>query len=173
MYIFQILHHSIDHLIQFRSIDFTSQNLLEKYEFNKQDDFKFTIQFLGNIFRKYSKNDIKDAELVSHFPHLTLAQQQIILNVAVARKSDIQDWILKEYNAFEGNLLESFDWDVKWIMGNSSLLSMREQIATLELISRNSVTKCMTSVSVEMGKKGVEDVLVALENCLEKLENNE
>lgn len=168
----QILHLSIDDLIQLKSIDFKSQQLLDKYEFSKQDDFKFTIKFLGNIFRRYSKNDLNDTELVSHFPHLSQSHHKIILNVAETRKSDILDWILKEYNALEGNLLESFDWDVKWILGNNSLMSMREQIASLELISRNSVSNQRTSVTIEMDEKGVDKVLGALESCLEQLENN-
>lgn len=65
------------------------------------------------------------------------------------------------HNSSNIPLMKSFDWDLKFIIGNSSLASFREQRATLILDCQKG--KESDSVSVELNRAMVDKLIQELE----------
>lgn len=115
---------------------------------------------------------MNDTELLSHFTNFDQEYSNKILEVIQSRKNDIEKYLLKKYNSRNNKLLETFDWDVKWMLGNNSLASQRTIFASLYLNCRegDSNTK-MNMISMEMDKNDVDNLINLLENTLETMES--
>lgn len=90
--------------------------------------------------------------------------QTALVHSVELRKPEICQFLVNEINSKDNLLMESFDWDVKWIMGNSSLASTREQIATVMLNCRDKDQKLKT-VRFEMNRERLADMIEVLEKC--------
>lgn len=158
---------SIDELIKIKKTDYTSKDLLKKYEFVQPDDLKFTVTFIGNLFRRYCLNEISETELLAQFPQLPSGA---FLSILAARKPEITNYLIKLHNSKpESPILESFDWNIKWVMGNSSLSTMRNQIATLILNTRDH-NEVMQQTFFELDKSKLDELIKIVMECKEKLD---
>lgn len=75
---------------------------------------------------------------------------------------------MEEFNSRNDKLMVSFDWDLKWIMGSSSLATLRTQLATLILNCRKK-DGTIDTVFFEMNQKKLKDLIRILEECEIKL----
>ncbi|XP_053696751.1 COMM domain-containing protein 8-like isoform X2 [Sabethes cyaneus] len=167
----QIAHLLIDYLLEVPRTDVTRRKVCSLLNLPAGgDDFSFTIKLIESVFRQYCLNEINEAELKSHFQALNQDMQQTLLRTVEQRKSEIAQFLINEINAKDNLLMESFDWDVKWIMGNSSLASVREQIATVALNCRGKDHRLKT-VRFEMNRDKLNHFIEQLEKCdLESLD---
>lgn len=167
--IHQILHHSVDYLIGSKPNSTTIKSS-HKFGFTNPDDFEFSIKFIANIYKKFVLNEVNETELIFHFTHLNHDLQQSVIDVIKVRKPEVEDFLVCEYNSRQNSLMSSFDWDLKWIMGSSTMSNLRMQVATLSLNCREKDGQNKT-VFFEMNRKKLNELIRVLEECEKKLNN--
>ncbi|XP_058815828.1 uncharacterized protein LOC131679191 isoform X2 [Topomyia yanbarensis] len=159
----RILHLFIDHLLEAPENDSTKQKLSALLNISSVgDELTFTLKQVDTLLRQYCLNEINETELKSHFTQLSPATQRTLVDVIEQRKPEIAQFLINEINAKDNVLMESFDWDVKWIMGNSSLASIRQQIVTVAINCRGKDLKLKT-VRFEMNRERLEEFIRLLE----------
>lgn len=166
----QILHHSIDYLIGLakqKKISITKTS--HKFGFSNPDEFENAIKFISTIYRQYSLELISQVELLSHFAHFNADFQQSVLDVFAVRRSEIEEFLLAEHNSRKNPLLQSFDWDIRWILGSSNMASLRTQIANLILNCKTAQSTDLKTIHMEMTRKQVDQLIEILQQCDEKL----
>jgi COMM domain containing 8 len=168
------LHLSIDHLVQSPiTTNVDHKSILKKFPFiNTKEESLLILNFIANAYQQYCLNEINDDELRANFSNLNSEFQQISVNVIEARKNEVLTKIVDDQNAAKDLLLETFDWDIKWILGNSSLASQRQQFISLILNCKHSSDKLKT-VNFEMTKDKLNDLISVLEKCNEQLSPEE
>lgn len=130
----QILHLSIDYLIgNCDDVSTTINKSSHKYGFSDPDDFHSALQTIAYAYKCYCLKAITETELLSNFAHMNPDLQQSIVEVFKARQPEIVEFLLREHNSRQDKLVESFDWDVRFVMGDSSLLTQRRQLTTVTL----------------------------------------
>lgn len=113
---------------------------------------------------------ITEAELLSHFAHFNTDFQQSVLDVFAIRRIEIQEFLINEHNSRENPLLQSFDWDIRWILGTSNLAALRTQIATIILNCKlPKSTADMKTIHMELSRQQIDKFICILEECDEKL----
>lgn len=85
------------------------------------------------------------------------------------RRSEVEEFLIDEFNSRNDKLMVSFDWDLKWIMGSSSLPTLRTQLATLILNCRKN-DGTIDTVFFEMNRRKLNELIRMLEECEKKLE---
>lgn len=146
----------------------TTTKFSHKFGFPNADEFEFAIKFIGTAYRQFVMRQITDTELISNFAHLNQDLQQSVVDVIGVRRTEVEEFLVSEFNARDTKLLVSFDWDVKWIMGTSSMATARQQLATLVLNCRRSGGGSVAgtdTVSVEMRQPQVREMIQMLEAC--------
>lgn len=108
-------------------------------------------------------NEITETELLSNFSHLSSDLQNSVLSVIETRNSEVKDFLVKELNSRNNKLMESFDWDLRWIMGNSCLSAYRKQMANIVLNCRTSNEKSEI-VHFEAEESDLDKLIEILEN---------
>lgn len=88
--------------------------------------------------------------------------KDFVLKAIESRKPQVAKHLLKVHNSQEIPLMTSFDWDLKFITGSSSLASHREQKATL--IFECDIKKSSETLSVEMSKDMIDKMINELES---------
>jgi COMM domain containing 8 len=78
------------------------------------------------------------------------------------RKPQVCNHLVNLHNSSHIPLLKNFDWDVKFIIGNSSLASYREQKATLMLNCQKGKTPEM--LTVELTRPMIEKMIQEIEH---------
>uniref|UniRef100_A0A182NBI2 COMM domain-containing protein n=1 Tax=Anopheles dirus TaxID=7168 RepID=A0A182NBI2_9DIPT len=128
------------------------------------DELKHTLKQFDNLVRKYCIGELDEGCLRSHLSHLSPSRQDRAVEIVNLRRPEIARRLIDEVNRREGGvpLVESFDWNVSWIMGSSSLASLRKQLCTVAFDCRDADAKTQT-ISFEMDKKQVEEVIRQLE----------
>lgn len=111
---------------------------------------------------------VTETELIFHFTHLNHDLQQSVIDVIKVRKPEVEEFLLCEYNSRHNSLLTSFDWDLKWIMGSSTMSNLRMQIATLSLNCKMKEGQTKT-VFFEMNRKKLNELIRVLEECKKKM----
>lgn len=76
---------------------------------------------------------ITESELLAKYSHINSDLQRIVLQVFNARKPEIMTFLLQEHNLKQGCLMESFDWNVNLIFGDSSLPTNRRTVGTVAM----------------------------------------
>ncbi|XP_055549484.1 COMM domain-containing protein 8-like [Wyeomyia smithii] len=161
----QIFHLLIDYLLEVPKTNGTKLKLQLLLNLSSAAvDFSVTIKLIESIIRQYCLEEINETELKAHFQGLSAGMQQTLLRTVDQRKSEIAQFLINEINARNNLLMESFDWDVKWIMGNSSVASMREQIATVVLNCRGK-DQHLKTVRFEMKREKLNELIKVLEEC--------
>lgn len=147
--------------------------LSHKFGFSNPDEFENSIKFISNIYRQFSLEMISEAELLSHFAHLNADFQQSVLDVFSVRRTEMQEFLIIEHNSRKNNLLMSFDWDIRWILGTSNMASLRTQIATLILNCKTQKSTELKTIHMELSREQVDKLIIILEKCDEKLSTSE
>ncbi|EAT33795.1 AAEL013935-PA [Aedes aegypti] len=162
----QIVHLLIDHLLELPKSALTRSKLASALKIvnASSEDLTVTLRLLDNLIRQYCLGEINESELKSHFSNLSSSMQTALVHSVELRKPEICQFLVNKINSKDNLLMESFDWDVKWIMGNSSLASTREQIATVMLNCRDKDQKLKT-VRFEMNRERLADMIEVLEKC--------
>jgi COMM domain containing 8 len=119
------------------------------------------LDYIGNIFTQYCSNQLTKAELLEHFP-VTDELKDCVFKTIEVRKPQVSNHLVNIHNSSSIPLMKSFDWDLKFIIGNSSLASFREQKATLMLNCQKG--KKPETISVELNRAMVEKMILEIEN---------
>lgn len=143
--------------------------LSHKFGFSNPDEFENAIKFISNIYRQFMLEMITEAELLSHFAHFNSDFQQSVLDVITVRRIEMQEFLINEHNSRKNNLLMSFDWDIRWILGTNNMASLRTQIATLILNCKTPKSNDLKTVHMELSKEQIDKLIDILEKCDEKL----
>lgn len=98
--------------------------------------------------------------MLDHFP-INADLKDCVFKAVEARKLAICRHLMIAHNSENNLLMKSFDWDIKFIIGNSSLASHREQKATL--IFDCNKKQSSETLSVEMGKDMIDTMINELE----------
>uniref|UniRef100_A0A182JK52 COMM domain-containing protein n=1 Tax=Anopheles atroparvus TaxID=41427 RepID=A0A182JK52_ANOAO len=132
------------------------------------DELKITLKLFESVVRKYCVGELDEGQLRTHLSQLPQSQQDRLVEIVNLRRPEIAQRLIDEVNRREGGvpLVESFDWDISWIMGSSSLASIRKQLCTVVLACRDVDSKPKT-VSFEMGREQVEEVIRHLEAAVQ------
>lgn len=165
------MHHSIDYLIgSTKQKNVPNTKLSHKFGFSNSDDFDNAIKFISNIYRQFILEMISETELLSHFAHFNADFQQSVLDVFTVRRTEMQEFLINEHNSRKDNLLMSFDWDIRWILGSSNMASLRTQIATLIFNCKTpDSTTDLKTIHMELSKQQIDKLIDILEKCNEKL----
>lgn len=128
----------------------------------KYQNFESEIKSISTCYLQYCLNQIKQNELLEYFPGLPEEYRDSVLNAIEVRKETITKQLLNQHNSSTIPILRSFDWELNWTIGSSSLASHREQTATLILNSKNKGNpECLT---VEMNRDKLDQMIEELEN---------
>lgn len=109
------------------------------------------------------------------FAHLNADLQQSVIDVIRTRIVEVQEWLLVEYNGRDNPLVQSFDWDVKVVMGSSSLASIRQFLATLVLQCRpagGGSDVCNKNIFFEMDRAKVQKLIRTLEDSIQEMDKH-
>ncbi|CAH1962008.1 unnamed protein product [Acanthoscelides obtectus] len=118
----QFLHECVDDLISKRQIKFgTFENNDTKWT---QDNFDKAVKYIQNCYRK----SVVGGKL--HLdPSINDDVADAIRKCYEFRKADIQQALVKDALLRKGDcVVENIDWKLKWILGSSSLASLREPL---------------------------------------------
>lgn len=100
------------------------------------------------------------SEMLDHFP-VEAVLKDCVSKAVEARKLAICRHLMNNHNSESNLMMKTFDWDIKFIIGNSSLASHREQKVTL--IFDCDKNKSSETLSVEMGKQMIDQMINELE----------
>lgn len=112
---------------------------------------------------------ISETELLSHFAHFNADFQQSVLDVFSVRRMELEEFLINEHNSRRNNLLQSFDWDIRWILGTSNMAALRTQIATIILNCKTSKTSDLKTFHMELSREQIDKFIHILEQCDEQL----
>lgn len=143
--------------------------LCHKFGFGNPDEFENAIKFISNIYRQHILELIPESELLSHFSHLNAGYQQSVLDVFTVRRNEIEEFLINEHNSQTNKLLMSFDWDIRWILGTSNMVSLRSQIATLILNCKSADKSDLETIHMELKRKHIDQLIGILEQCDQKM----
>lgn len=168
----QILHHAVDHLIESpKSRRLTATKFSHKFGFANPDEFETAIRYIADAYRRFVLQQIGATELVVQFAHLNADLQQSVLDVISTRLPEVQEFLLVEHNGRDAALVQSFDWDIKMVMGSSRLASIRQLLITLVLQCRpEGGTGSAKSVFFEMDRTKLRETIAVLENCARQMD---
>lgn len=121
------------------------------------------LDHIANIFIQYCSNQLNKSEMLDYFP-INPNKKDCVFKAIEARKLDVCKYLMNEHNSRNIPLMKSFDWDIQFIAGNSSLASYREQLTTLSFECQKGNN--LETVSMEMDKETLESVIKNLENCI-------
>lgn len=122
-----------------------------------------------NLVQKY----YRDCAVSNKYPHLEgvpKSLEQVITNCYQIRQNEIVQAIAKDSLLSNGtkNLVENFDWKLKWIMGSSKLSTLREPILQMNLScieeSKNNTTS-KNVIGFEMDIEQVDKLIDSLEKA--------
>lgn len=115
---------------------------------------------------------ISKAELISHFAHFNTDFQQSVLDVFTVRRNEMEEFLINEHNSRTNNLLTSFDWDIRWILGTSNMAALRTQITTLILNCKITKSCELKTIHMELSTEQIDKLIAILEECDAKLNAN-
>lgn len=168
----QIFHYSVDQLIGLSRHHASSSKLCHKFGFSNTEEFENAVKNIASLYRQYVLHKVNDAELTAHFSHFNHDFQQCVLEVIRIRRIEVEDFLVNEHNARQNDLLASFDWDVRWIMGTNKLPSSRSQIVTLILNCKENQSSDSKTKYMEMNRDKLNQLIEVLEECDRKLSAN-
>ncbi|XP_055641872.1 uncharacterized protein LOC129778787 [Toxorhynchites rutilus septentrionalis] len=159
----QVAHSLVDFSLEAPKTIATKKKLSKLLNISETgDELVFGLRSTEILVRQFCLNQITEIEFKSHFPSLSQSLQAALVEVITLRKPEVAQHLKNEINAIDNLLMESFDWDVKWIMGNSSLASRQEQITTLALNCRDKDMRLKT-VRCEMDREKLGELIRILE----------
>ena len=128
----------------------------------KYQNYESEIKSISTCYLQYCLNQIKQNELLEYFPELPEEYKDSVLNAIEVRKEIVTKQLLNQHNNSNIPVLKSFDWELNWTIGSSSLAHHRQQTATLILNCKNKgKPECLT---VEMNRDNLNQMIEELEN---------
>lgn len=118
------------------------------------------LDYIANIYTQYCSNHLTKQELLDYFP-IDDSLKDCVFKAIEVRKPKVCQHLVNLHNSSNLPLMKSFDWDLKFIIGNSSLAAFREQKATLILNSKKGNDDA--SLSVELNVEQIEKLIQELE----------
>lgn len=94
------------------------------------------------------------------------------MDVYTVRQTEIEEFLIAEHNARKNDLLVSFDWDVRHIMGTSNSVALRTHIATLIFNCKASGTSEPKTLHMELSRQRVDQLIDILEKLDEQMSSN-
>lgn len=122
-----------------------------------------------NLYRQHVLQNITHDELISHFSHFNQDFQQCVLDVIQTRRPEVEDFLVNEYNSRENDLLSSFDWDLRWILGTNNLTTLRTQIVSLILNCKQHQNDELKTIFMEINREKLDQLIAILEECDQEL----
>lgn len=116
---------------------------------------------------------IAEAQLLSHFSHLNPDFQRSVLDVLITRRTDMEEFLITEHNARINDLLISFNWDLRWILGTNNLTTLRKQIVTFILNCKANNSPELKTIYMEMDKTKLDQLIEVFQECDKLLDSNE
>jgi len=127
-----------------------------------QDDLEFSIRQLASAIRLYSLRDLSEEELMSRFLHLPAELQRMAICIIKGRREEVITAQVEDVNCRTTPLMLSFDWNIRWVLGSSSLSNHKAQIVQLELLCRHPKGE-VKPLLIEMNKNDVDKMIELLE----------
>lgn len=129
------MHRCIDDLIKQNGIDFDSYS--SDIEWTRAD-FEKARNLIQGLYHKRAENEELKLEGISK------EVQAALENCYNVRKQEIHQAIANRSLLESGveDLVENFDWKVKWIMGSSKMASLREAALQMDLHCVNRSVNC-------------------------------
>lgn len=112
---------------------------------------------------------IVQSELLTHFAHFNSDFQQSVLDVYTVRQTEIEEFLIAEHNARNNDMLMSFDWDVRHILGTSNSVALRAHIATLIFNCKTNGKSEPKTLHMEMTRQRVDQLISILEKLDEQM----
>lgn len=161
----QVLHLSIDFLIG-NINDQQALRLSHKYGFQNPEDFLLVTRTISKYY-KNSCSDGGDTELIDKFSFLNQELRQLV-PVVLAARLDAVEYALSRWEYLTNSIkcVESFSWDTRLILGESSIRSNVRQVATINLHCRSNLKN--ETLYFEMDLNKLNAFIEVLENSLKK-----
>lgn len=96
--------------------------------------------------------------------------QQMVPKVLAIRKPEIIKFLVREHTAREHPLVESFDWDVRHIMGDSSFAQNRRQLVTVTLNCLQSTGK-RDKLHFQMNQPKLDEFIEVLQKAVNSIDS--
>ena len=108
---------------------------------------------------QYCSNQLTKVELLEYFPVEDKFKNVVLIAIEV-RKPEICQHLVNLHNQSQISLMKSFDWDLKLVIGNSSLSTHKDQIATLILNCEQKKQEEMMTIDItkEMVNKFINEL---------------
>lgn len=119
------------------------------------------LDYISNIYTQYCSNQLTKPELLEYFP-VDDGLKDCVFKAIEVRKPQVCQHLVNVHNSANIPLMKSFDWDLKLILGNSSLAAFKEQKATLILNCQKG--KEVETLSVEMNEEMLDKLIAELES---------
>lgn len=168
----QIFHYAVDELIAISKHHGSKSKLCHKFGFANAEEFENAVKYIANLYRQYVLHKLNDVELTAHFSHFNQDFQQCVLNVIRTRRAEVEEFLVNEHNARNNELLASFDWDVRWILGTNKLPSSQAQIVTLILNCKENKSDNLSTKYMEIDRTKLDQLIEVLEKCERELSTN-
>lgn len=132
-----------------------------KQETTKFAKYSSELDYISKVFKEYCSNQLTKAELLEYFP-VDDGLKDSVSKAIEARKSQVCRHLVNTHNSSNIPLMSSFDWDLKFVIGSSSLNSFREQRATV--IFNCQKGNEAENISVELNSDMLDKIILELEN---------
>ncbi|XP_075145701.1 uncharacterized protein LOC142220442 [Haematobia irritans] len=162
----EILNNSIDFLIGNQD-DQQTMKMCHKYGFHNPDDFLLATRSIAKLYRNMCYAD-HESNVVSMLPS---ELQTILPAVLSSRREEVVRFLMREQNSTEYPLVESVDWDVRHILGDSSYDQNYKMLTTItfRLFNDNSSKREGKELHFEMNRQKLDEFIKALEESVETI----
>ncbi|XP_023297395.2 COMM domain-containing protein 8 [Lucilia cuprina] len=167
----EILNHSIDFLIGNQDEQQTMR-MSHKYGFHNPDDFLLTTKSIAKFYRSICTSDVNSGQqsdfVRSELSNLTPEFQKIITSALQSRRNEVLCYLIREQNANEYPLIESFDWDTRLILGDSSFAQNNKILTTLSLNLRQNHRRNdqMQQLHIQMDYNKLNEFIKTIEDAI-------
>uniref|UniRef100_A0A6P4FMN0 Uncharacterized protein LOC108052734 n=1 Tax=Drosophila rhopaloa TaxID=1041015 RepID=A0A6P4FMN0_DRORH len=159
----EVLHLAIDYLIG-NINDKQTLRSSHKYGFQNADDFLFVTRKMSSYYKNFSL-EIARNESVTLFSCITPEMSRLIPFVLAARQSEVTRHLEQWESCKTKNILESFGWETRLILGDSSFGGNVHIITTVNL--RYHHLECKNILVFEMNNVKLNDFINILENSFQ------
>lgn len=150
-----------------------TMRMSHKYGFHNPDDFLLTTRSIAKFYRNMCSsevNSVQNSDFVkSELANLSPEFQKIVLSVLQSRRNEVLNYLIREQNAHDCPLVESFDWDTRLVLGDSSFAHNNRLLTTLTLNLRNNHNQnySLKQLHFQMDYKKLNEFIATIENAID------
>ncbi|XP_030766937.1 uncharacterized protein LOC115890754 [Sitophilus oryzae] len=134
----------------------------------REDEAQRVRSFIQNLYREGILNG--KLSLPRSLPD---GARAVIENIFELRRKDISNAVIKENLAKNGEqVVENYDWKLKWIMGSSELASIREPVCQVDfhcLTKDDKEAIVRKTINFEMNLEKIDNLISVLKSMNEEL----